>query len=371
LTDGAQAASPSPSRNDALDALRGLAALTIFVFHFFALYPRTRGAVFEPLTSTVLGYFGQAVPLFYALSGLSLCLGFFERRTSPKFLREFLLRRFMRIAPLFYFAVIVWTLLFSSLGAPPETQRLLATVTFVFNLLPGYHESVVAAGWSVGVEMLFYLLFPAIVTFVGGIRSALVFYSISCVVAVVSFRYLAAQFPNATYPNMCSASNLHYFAAGILVYFSTRPRAGSSVLRRRASIAITIGLCVGVAVSIWFLTSPRFLGLFDSAVTRVIWTIPLACLLALGARHKNSGARLRPFARVGEWSYSIYLLHPILIHFLFEYMKSRYATVEASTCFGVFFLVGLVGLITCASLTFGVVERPFMRLGARWARAAT
>lgn len=349
--------------------MRGFAALSIFVFHFFALYPFARGPLFESMAPTVLGYFGQAVPLFYALSGLSLCMGFFERRASPYFLREFFIRRFMRIAPLFYVATLVWSGILGSRGAPPLPGQVVASVTFAFNLLPGYHESVVAAGWSVGVEMLFYAIFPLIVTFVTGARYAVAFFGMTCVLAVISFRSLSEQFPKTTYATMCSASNLHYFATGILIYFLAR--SARRRLAERAWMRFGISMCsvLGLIAPLWVLTSPRFLGSFDAAVARIVWAVPIAALLSLGVRYERSSSLVRPFARLGEWSYSLYLMHPIWIYFVFQYLKEQRTTsLGESERFGLYLSFGLVGLVTLASLTFRVVERPFMRLGSRWAK---
>jgi peptidoglycan/LPS O-acetylase OafA/YrhL len=360
-----------PSRIDALDALRGFAALLIFVFHYFALFPFARGALFEPMAGAVLNYFGMGVPLFFALSGLSLCLGFFEMRSSPLFLRQFFVRRFLRIAPLFYFATLVWVLIFGSRGVPPDPIQLISTVTFVFNLLPGLHESAVAAGWSIGVEMLFYASFPCVVTFVTGLRSALAFFAASSLVSVVSNRFLSRELPKSTYSGLSAAVHLHYFAAGIVAYFVVRAWASHASTRRHRRAAAGGMLALFVVASIWFLTSGSLVGgLLDGALIRTAWALPICGILVLGTL-ASPMTIVRPFARLGEWSYSVYLLHPICLYFLFEYLKSNPSIdLNASTRFGTYFIVGLVGLLGLSALTFRFIESPFLRLGRRWSQSA-
>ena len=46
-------------RRESLDILRGLAAVLIFVFHFFALYPSGQIPRFEKLNHVVLNYFSK------------------------------------------------------------------------------------------------------------------------------------------------------------------------------------------------------------------------------------------------------------------------------------------------------------------------
>ena len=59
---------------------------------------------------------------------------------------------------------------------PPRqfVELLIINATFAFNFFPSAHESVVAAGWSVGVEMPFYLAFPFILGRVRRPRDAVI-----------------------------------------------------------------------------------------------------------------------------------------------------------------------------------------------------
>jgi peptidoglycan/LPS O-acetylase OafA/YrhL len=69
--------------------------------------------------------------------------------------------RFFRIAPLFYLLVLAtWLYAFRRFGIRHGWDEIALSVTFLFNLVPGCETGVVRASWTVGVEMLFYLVFP-------------------------------------------------------------------------------------------------------------------------------------------------------------------------------------------------------------------
>ena len=101
----------------------------------------------------VVAHFYLAVHVFFVLSAFALA---YSATQSPTGYGAYLVKRFFRIAPLFY-VLVAWAIY---RGGWPDWATLAANLTFTFNLVPGMHLSLVWAGWSVGVEMLFYLVFP-------------------------------------------------------------------------------------------------------------------------------------------------------------------------------------------------------------------
>jgi peptidoglycan/LPS O-acetylase OafA/YrhL len=352
---------PDADRLDVLDAVRACAALSIFVFHYFVLWPGAFPETWAGFRHLVGNYAGMGVPVFYALSGLSLCLGFFERRSVAGFVREFYIKRFFRIAPLFYTALAVWCLIVLSRGALLDVQRLLLSASLLFNLIPGVHDSYVAAGWSIGVEVLFYLAFPALIHAISGWRSGTVAFLVGAVFSLLSYQHLNAKV-GADYAGMSVAAHLHYFLAGIAAYF----------LARRLSLFprprwIGAALIVFALVMVWILTHDAFWRispLVDNSVVRVLWAIPICIVLVAACLVNPQNALVRNLAIVGHWSYSIYLLHPILLYFVFEWVRVQKSGVRASgPNFVFYFTLVLAVLIGLSALVFRLFEKPFIRLG--------
>ena len=138
-------------------------------------------------------HFWLGVPLFFVISAFSLYHSTFLRVGTDRWLRRYTLRRFFRIAPLFYTMILLWlfihqVLLDRSIGI----GEILLNFTFTFGLIPGAHESLVWAGWTVGVEMLFYLLLPLALIFVRSLGRALLLYIGLVVISFWAFSFFSS-----------------------------------------------------------------------------------------------------------------------------------------------------------------------------------
>ena len=141
----------SERKLDGLHGLRAVAALSVVLFHLQA-----KPTLPQPTwLAEVAVHFYLAVHLFFVISAFSL---YHSSRYAPASYTAYLVKRYFRIAPLYYVMVlyVLWRLGF------PGWPALLANLTFTFNLFPGFEQGLVFAGWSVGVEMLFYVVLPAL-----------------------------------------------------------------------------------------------------------------------------------------------------------------------------------------------------------------
>jgi peptidoglycan/LPS O-acetylase OafA/YrhL len=147
------------SRHHALDLLRGLAAFGIATYHFvFSLG-------FDVQSLATFGVY-----VFFVLSGLTMMLVYgpqFSGAISRSDLTTFYWNRISRIMPLLAAASLASLLvaapslgLTRHLGASALYAFLTGTALFALHL-PGYLSNTIGA-WSLGIEMLFYALFPVI-----------------------------------------------------------------------------------------------------------------------------------------------------------------------------------------------------------------
>ena len=166
-----------------LDGLRGTAALSVVVAHYF-------GEVPHGTTALSLGWIGVGV--FFALSGYLIGSIILDGMSKPGFLQKFYVRRCIRIVPI-YLVTVLATLLALRLcqGRVWATPAfgLLTYLSFTQNIaiaLHGVGSLWLLPTWTLAVEEQFYLLLPLLIVVVPSRR--LIEVLILLVAAAVAFR---------------------------------------------------------------------------------------------------------------------------------------------------------------------------------------
>jgi peptidoglycan/LPS O-acetylase OafA/YrhL len=144
---------------DYIDALRGIAALSVFFYHVHGTMWIFTGIMpLQMIPNKYIQLNMASVPLFFIISSFTLYLSLDNKFDEKRKFLKFYIRRFFRIAPLFYVLLILVVLeAFIIQNRFPSWLEVLANFTFVFNLAPQYSQSLFSDGWTVGVEMIFYL----------------------------------------------------------------------------------------------------------------------------------------------------------------------------------------------------------------------
>ena len=135
------------------DLLRGLCALCVAAYHL--LYWQDVAAIHT------FGSYG--VYLFFVLSGASLSYTYAEAIASRRFsFPRFLWTRYLRLAPLYVgLMVLVFPWKVKQLGFSTELfTSYLTNATFLFGFYNPANHALLVGGWSLGIEAIFYLLFP-------------------------------------------------------------------------------------------------------------------------------------------------------------------------------------------------------------------
>ncbi|MFH0997434.1 MAG: acyltransferase [Pseudomonadota bacterium] len=167
-----------------IDALRGLAILGVILVH--------SSQSVAPSNAKLLWFMregARGVQLFFVTSALTLCMSWMNRSSHENFpIRNFYIRRFFRIAPMFYIAILTYIFVngFSpAYWSPNGIAWWFVPVTAAF--LHGFHPetitSVVPGGWSIAVEMSFYFILPFLLPHIKSIKSCTFFLVISVVLS--------------------------------------------------------------------------------------------------------------------------------------------------------------------------------------------
>ena len=342
-----------------LYGLRAIAALMIVLFHLVSLPTNVR---VPEVFSVIKTHFGQGVPLFFVLSGFSLMYSTSRYVGRDGWIQIYLIKKFFRIAPLFYamiafftvYNIFVWDL-------KPTSAPIIINMLFVHNLVPGYHESLVWAGWTLGVEMVFYALFPILLITVTNFRRGLLLLAFSAMASYAAADLLALKGQSA-YASMSLVVNSPYFAAGIAAYFLVEPLAAYKLKRSYVGPICTLIL----AVVLWMIVfTPIGTFVYQKRLHIIFWACLFALICIWQSLYPSKILASLPLQYCGERSYSIYLVHAITVLSLKPLYALIYGAFDNNViAFLISVVVGVGAALCVASLTFRWIEMPGIQWGA-------
>lgn len=352
-------------RLEFLDSVRGLAAFWVMLKHTI-IYLGWDLKVKLPVWSQLSWFGDMGVDLFFVASAFSLCYTMGRHKDNST--AAFYTRRFFRIAPLFYVMILFG--LWENFHQPSIVQRSLISATFLFNIVPGQQPSTVGGGWSVGVEMIFYLMFPFIFPHITNINRAIVLL-LGCILltwpAGLFMTYLNhAVLHDATFPSFDSIFFVHFlpsFAAGIFAFHL------GSMLQKRGNSYLIGTLLLGAAFIALYYFCRRWgadeLGrVFNqSSITQqaLIFALFIVALMLAPVR-----LFVNPVTSfLGKLSYSLYLVHIAAGY----YLKPVYAAIyahgfQSSLQFLACVMTQLAVVVPISMATFEWIESPGIRYGA-------
>jgi peptidoglycan/LPS O-acetylase OafA/YrhL len=352
-----------------VEALRGLAALYVLTYHL-ALIPNPHLEV--PLwASKFILTGGTGVTLFFIVSAFTLTMSMRLRSHELHPTIGFYTRRVFRIVPLFYVWIIVsWLRDRFWFGVTQPAGTVLLSMFFGFNLVPGKNEGFVWAGWTLGIEMLFYLAFPLIYRYVDDMWKALGFFFATLTLSSI-FSFLVTSYLHtdaAVVSSFLQFSIFHQlpiFAFGIFVYYLYE----RLIMNQSVPISWGVGL---VSLSLFgysALLDGHLAPIFDG----LYWQAIIYGLLVLGLSIIPTRIlvnRLTYF--YGEISYSLYLNHPTLVFALIPIYRYIYRlSIPLSIMYGTCLLLTLTLLTILSYATYRIVEKPGMRLGSNLVKKMT
>jgi peptidoglycan/LPS O-acetylase OafA/YrhL len=353
------------------EGLRGLMALWVLLGHWAISVPVKLGVPDAKL------YNGYAVDIFVMLSGFAIFALLESRREAYG---PYLIRRFLRIFPVYLFylviSIAIQPLMRQAFLAGPEAfmqdrrleildntrafwwPHLLAHITLLHGLiperwLPDTNFAFLGQAWSLSLEWQFYLIAPFLFHLIKGR------YRIWAV-AVPAVGILAAL---ALRPAMGSGflgAKFHLFLLGIGTFY---------LMREMRLRKISVGSRSAIAI---FACVVGFLALFRSVAVLPFLVWAGAVYIGLSGREMRDGwpampsrfLNSAPIQWLGHISYSLYLSHMILITAGLLVLE-RVPGIGGGAFAAALLLMVLPASIVLSSLSFMLIERPFMRIGSR------
>lgn len=349
-----------------IDSIRGIAILMVISTHVIASFQNI-----NPI-SYFLSIYGQmGVQLFFIASSFTLCLSSENRKNEKNKNWNYVIRRFFRIAPGYYFAIILYTIYnhlnqyfsFQQIGEI-EWRAIIINLLFSNGYFPSVLNKIVPGGWSISTEMSFYLLFPFIFSFYQKKKSkkTLLFLIpfLSIVFSQIAVRILGNygyEMSNNSFVYFNIINQIPVFIIGISYYFLLKKYNFnySSWIDILLFISFTI-----ITIALWSLK-------IDYLFSVIPITSAISFVFIMEIMRKSDKLNINLLEKIGRASYSMYLFHFLVIDFV-DYSFKKLGLSFNNINFFIFYI--LVAGITyfIANLSLNTLERYGINFGKKLLR---
>jgi len=354
-------------RSAAMDGVRGLAVLTVFLSHTAG----RQQALTPFLQFQGIGLIG--VYLFFVLSGYLLASNLIDesRKYGHISVKNFLIRRFLRIAPLYYLVISLVFLYQQYTGQQyPAFLHITDSWSSYFRHLLFIKGDGVF--WTVPTEFVFYLGLPFVVIFL--LSTSRTGFRLVCVAACLYFVWfvliLLKQIPASWALKVVEINHvsqyLDVFLCGVLGAFIHKNQSAGAFISshaKRISNTATVLLfvtliisCAMVAFSFMGFHRPFFNFRWFSLGYGVVFTMIILATSVSGLTRRIFEFKGLRF--LGTVGFSWYLIHLFVIQMVNLYISTPPLR----------FVSSFLGCAVLSSLLYLGIEKPFIELGKKLTR---
>jgi len=349
-----------PRQLPVLDGLRAIAVLMVLWCHVPKEVPGYPDWL--RIADFLVGPGGFGVELFFVLSGFLITRILISERQRAVPVRWFLLRRCLRIFPIYYLLLAIMLVV-----RPSADIAWCALYLSNFKSIVAHVDWPIAHTWSLCIEEHFYLLWPLAVAFLPLQRARHILVFVVFPVAIVG-AFVVSEFMTGerAFVTVMHGSPFRFLSlgAGALMAFHER---GIEAARGRA-LLLALGLVTVAVVLHPYLVFFRPMlqeqaPWVDRRYEPLLWLIQSASLctglvlltILWDLRAPRNLLTVAPLRAIGRISYAVYLYHLPLFHWLL-YPQPTGANV----------LVAIGATFAAATLSWFALERPLQRVSARF-----
>lgn len=334
---------------DSIQYLRGVAALMVVVFHLLPQLHRMGYEGYWP------DWLAGGVDIFFVISGFIMWLTTAGTSVSAG---AFYAKRIVRIVPLYWLLTSVAVAVL--LAAPQLLQsttydswHVLASYLFIPAVRPGTDDinPVLHPGWTLNLEMFFYLLFGLALQLPERLRLAAMTAALG---GLVCLGWLVQ-------PSQPPAGNVYlaFFTLDILLEFLAGMYLGKLYLSGRLPASRGAGWALAIA---GFAMMALLLETWPGHSRLLVLGLPAVCIVlgALMLERSGSVPRLSWPLLLGDASYSIYLSHSMTLSAMGQAWR-RLGGAQLPGGLALFCLAGLAVAILAGLATYRIAEQPATR----------
>jgi peptidoglycan/LPS O-acetylase OafA/YrhL len=398
-----------------LDGLRAIATLMVISFHIQQkdfLWDKWN----QEWLSAIWTFGGSGVTLFFVLSGFLLFLPYSKAlllRTAWPSLKQFYMRRALRILPAYYIALVLIILLFQRQYLDPRLwNQLLLFITLFMDSTPETFRALNGPFWTLAIEWQFYMLLPLIALgflfcinrLANSPQRRLIAVLVCCLLLVawglfirrVGLHYQRNPMPSPILKVVLfflygtGGKYLENFAVGMAISacyaFGRHSEHGSAFLAWMKRISIPVGIA---GVLLFFFTAawhfymlelktPLFIH-FVHLVNYFEWLNEMVIALAYGSimfallfgyQVIKRPLEWRPLGQIGLISYGLYMWHLPWIQFFQIHIQPMLPMLNKYLMYGAYWTWVVLLVVPIAILSYRFIEKPAIQLSHRKPRVA-
>jgi peptidoglycan/LPS O-acetylase OafA/YrhL len=351
----------------ALDGLRGVAILAVFLFHFGGgSHKATSLPIRVWLTIVHGGWMG--VDLFFVLSGFLITGILYDTAHKKNKIRNFYARRTLRIFPLFYGVLFGFLLLTPVLHLHWHPGHALYFL-YLYNMVPVLDPGLNSPGhamvpnhlWSLAVEEQFYLLWPFVVWLVRD-RRKLLWTALAIMITSFTLRLIIVLRGDTqnVYALLPTRADSLLFGAAVALLVRGPDGQRLSI----GPVALVSGM-LSLAILLSGHISAYRVQLISTAGYTAIGVF-FACIVYWAQQDHGWVTRIfgtRWLRFFGRYSYGLYIYQGFLLEFMFRRVHFIQRWVHSETIGGLLFITISMGIILAISmLSYHLFEEPILRL---------
>ncbi|WP_256009574.1 acyltransferase family protein [Desertivirga xinjiangensis] len=334
-------------RFDYLQQWRGIAIILVVLTH--TTHHGMSPDIGIQFLDNFIWFGARGVTLFFVLSSFTIFYSIEGKlKSENNNYTNFLIRRFFRIAPLYYLGILIYK--FYYFHNPTLDFNLFLNIIFLNWLSPHAIDSSVPGGWSISTEFTFYFFAPLLFIRIKNINSATTVFLASMLISRVCIAILTKVYPAAggVYYTLNPLCQFPVFILGIMLYFVL-------IKKEKISLSTTDYLLISTVVLL-----ENLLGfiLRDFYLYGIMFSI----LIYLTSKRPLPTFIGKPLSLIGELSFTIYILH-----FLIKWTLRDLQIIDPSSNSFISFLIrflGTLGITVLASIPiYFFLERPMMQWG--------
>jgi peptidoglycan/LPS O-acetylase OafA/YrhL len=339
-----------------LDGLRGIAAFSVLIFHFFHEPAVTTDIYNIELAKRITDVLQHGVTLFFVLSGFVITRILLNNKSDENFFRSFYKRRALRIFPLYYLYLIVhFYVLPAIIGSGPNLDlgKQIPVFFYLQNMswLTGYPSNGPGHFWSLAVEEHFYLLWPLFIWIFPKNRITFITYFLLFLSIPIKLYFIK----NNIDINYNSFSRYDSILVGSLIaLFERRQKFSLPNVDGRFyfGLVFIIFLCMSLYVyqDLMFIVKSTF--------KHVIMSIFAGLLIYFLISNSNNNSYINyilksgAFQYFGKISYGIYVWHMMAITIVSQFHLQNFI---------INLIITFLITILLAVISYSTVEKPFLK----------